>query len=525
MAKVCWAATLLAAALVLVALLYGRAYGEQAFSVAVSTGLRAAGLSQPLQPFIPRLPRRHIPRTVHQTWKSSDRDALPAWAQAHSRTWEAKNPGWKHTLWGDDDIDAHIATHHPELLSASRKMQPVQRSDLFRYMILYDEGGVYADLDVSCLIPCDAWARAYGRFGDAAKYGDPGLIVGFEQISSERTDWADWYAREFQFAQWTMAAQPGHPVLKEVLTLIHRFFAGDPELTHTARGNWTVADVLESTGPGIWTDAIVRYMRSAYNQTLRDGSAADGGKRRLETRGIALLSKNALRNPHSVSPARSEIRPPARVAPGDASWTYAPHGAARVPELPHDRRYGLGLEIDVLILPARAFGFGGGGVRIEGGFHPPQDQKRDVLVSHHFQGSWKAGKTHSTTGATMSWKEAQGRAPEQREGAWPEGKCRAFRQTSGCRGDGPRESERDGPCNRQVTNGVSGCVLSPLPSPSQSRAADLTHGTARTYPSLPAHRVCSYCECHRDGATVRVLFACDHPLFTCVAVCEDRDQL
>lgn len=50
----------------------------------------------------------------------------------------------------DDDIERRVKTLHPELLSAYEQMKPIQRADLFRYMVLYDEGGYYADCDVDC---------------------------------------------------------------------------------------------------------------------------------------------------------------------------------------------------------------------------------------------------------------------------------------------------------------------------------------------------------------------------------------
>ena len=58
----------------------------------------------------------------------------------------------------------------------------------FRYAILLDEGGVYADLDVTCLQPVDKWMQ---RTGD---YGNVELLVGFE-ITTNRHDWRLWFAR------------------------------------------------------------------------------------------------------------------------------------------------------------------------------------------------------------------------------------------------------------------------------------------------------------------------------------------
>ena len=39
-------------------------------------------------------------------------------------------------------------------------LTPVERADVFRYLVLWDQGGYYADLDVTCSQPIstyDAW--------------------------------------------------------------------------------------------------------------------------------------------------------------------------------------------------------------------------------------------------------------------------------------------------------------------------------------------------------------------------------
>ena len=54
--------------------------------------------------------------------------------------------------------------------------------------------------------------------------------------------------------QWTFAAVPGHPVLRTVCEHIKRhadkLFSEDEHY-----------DVLERTGPGPWTDAVIKYAR------------------------------------------------------------------------------------------------------------------------------------------------------------------------------------------------------------------------------------------------------------------------
>ena len=127
------------------------------------------------------------------------------------------NPGFQYKLWVDADISRHIAARHPELLPVFDMMKPIERADLFRYVIVFDEGGYYADVDVAVRRPIDEWLQATNN------YFNTDLIVGFESIT-QRDDWRQWFARQFQFCQWTFAARAGHPVLKRVIDLIVEFF-------------------------------------------------------------------------------------------------------------------------------------------------------------------------------------------------------------------------------------------------------------------------------------------------------------
>ena len=55
-----------------------------------------------------------------------------------------------------------------------------------------------------------------------------------------------------QVLQWVFAGAPGHPVLREIC---------DHIATHatTVFSNNTNRDTLERTGPGVWTDVILRH--------------------------------------------------------------------------------------------------------------------------------------------------------------------------------------------------------------------------------------------------------------------------
>lgn len=89
-----------------------------------------------------------IPRIIHQTWKTAD---IPERYRACQASWREHHPDWTYILWTDADIEAFVIEHYPRLRGLFQKYPDhIQRVDAVRYMILFEYGGVYADLDVFC---------------------------------------------------------------------------------------------------------------------------------------------------------------------------------------------------------------------------------------------------------------------------------------------------------------------------------------------------------------------------------------
>ncbi|KAJ1554942.1 membrane-bound alpha-1,6- mannosyltransferase Initiation-specific [Nowakowskiella sp. JEL0078] len=152
-----------------------------------------------------------------------------------------------HLVWNDLDIQEFVDNYFPQFSKVfSHLPLPVLRADVFRYMVLTVFGGIYSDIDTRCLRPIDKWT-------DNNK--DINLIVGIESDVGDRKDWKDWYARELQWCQWTIAAIPRHPVVMNALfTSMGRLYGSE--------GLGATSNVMEITGPGVWTDAVNFYLES-----------------------------------------------------------------------------------------------------------------------------------------------------------------------------------------------------------------------------------------------------------------------
>lgn len=120
-----------------------------------------------------------IPRIIHQTWK--DENIPDKWAQSPVE-WKRHHPDWTYMLWTDVNIREYIEKNHPHLLSLHDSFpHNIQRADMIRYLILYDMGGVYCDLDLYPLGPIDRYlelgAEVYMVYSANANCFTNGLMV------------------------------------------------------------------------------------------------------------------------------------------------------------------------------------------------------------------------------------------------------------------------------------------------------------------------------------------------------------
>jgi hypothetical protein len=88
------------------------------------------------------------------------------------------NPDYEHRLYDDHDCEHWVRQHQPHLLPAFVSLPlAVQRADFFRYLVVYTEGGIYADIDTVCQQPAHTWAA---RDLNNGKAKEPWLLVGLE---------------------------------------------------------------------------------------------------------------------------------------------------------------------------------------------------------------------------------------------------------------------------------------------------------------------------------------------------------
>ncbi|PMD46106.1 glycosyltransferase family 32 protein [Hyaloscypha variabilis F] len=215
-----------------------------------------------------------IPKTIHHVMI-----AIPNFKpNSHSISWQQS--GWKTEYWTEvaclelaQGLNASYAQVFEQFPAG------VLKADFCRYMIMFAEGGIYNDLDVHLMKPLPWEVMGPSKEGNK---GPPSLIIGLEGDGTTKG-----LPRSPQFVQWTIASAPSHPVLLDALT---RITDRTPEFLKKQQDDKNGdADVMNWTGPSVWTDAVLAHLECTEMQLekLRDLKHA------VRIKDVLLLPKRA----------------------------------------------------------------------------------------------------------------------------------------------------------------------------------------------------------------------------------------
>ena len=181
-----------------------------------------------------------IPKLITQTWKSAE---LPPAARPFAESWRRHNPGMTYRLFDDAACAALIQDAFPEHLEQYQNFPyPVMRADVFRYAVIYRDGGLYADIDMECTRPVqDLLAGAE-------------TILATEARLTERRQAELGYPRPYQIANCVFAARPGASFFREAVDRAMALCA--------ARASIDRADIEDLTGPRMLTRLFYEAQRS-----------------------------------------------------------------------------------------------------------------------------------------------------------------------------------------------------------------------------------------------------------------------
>lgn len=176
-----------------------------------------------------------------------------------------QNPEWKSKFMTDASSDRYVETTflatRPDIVEVYLNLTiPILKADLLRYLLLYAEGGLYSDLDVTCEgIPIDEWIPL--QYQKSAS-----LVVGWE------FDWGLDEDFTHEFASWTIMSKPG---VQHMMVVINDII----ESLHTARAESQVAtiheltppmvgDIVDLTGPRRMTRSIIKSLEMTLRRPI-----------------------------------------------------------------------------------------------------------------------------------------------------------------------------------------------------------------------------------------------------------------
>jgi mannosyltransferase OCH1-like enzyme len=165
-----------------------------------------------------------IPKIIWQTYKD-EFDDLPKYIRHSAQTWMDKNPSWEYRYVSDKDAAEFVREHYGEEYYEIFNSLPigVMRGDMWRYLVMYIHGGVYADLDTICNKPISRW-----------------LTEGYDMIISTE--------HSMNFCQWTFACSPKNKIIKSVIDLM---------MERLRSPNYEMREFVHyHTGPMMWTQGI-----------------------------------------------------------------------------------------------------------------------------------------------------------------------------------------------------------------------------------------------------------------------------
>ncbi|WP_420421674.1 glycosyltransferase family 32 protein [Simkania sp.] len=180
-----------------------------------------------------------IPKKLYFTYKTP---TPPAIYQDILNRWHVFCPDWELHYFSNQQIYTFFQSHFPEYAKEVLKIPlGAAIADVFRYAILYVQGGMYTDIDT---IPVRAIPETWLTYQTVLGYEfQPSK---FPQVLKDRSNPKD------LFCQWTLLAAPKVSLFKEML---------DESFTRMRKTNFTfpsVESVYQTTGPKAF-NSIVEY--------------------------------------------------------------------------------------------------------------------------------------------------------------------------------------------------------------------------------------------------------------------------
>ncbi|KAJ6169448.1 hypothetical protein N7497_002291 [Penicillium chrysogenum] len=202
-----------------------------------------------------------------KVWHKSDN--LSENQREWTGSWTNKNPSLRQELLTDRSTEAFVRAHYfktrPDIVEVYEALSiAILRADLFRYLVVLAEGGIWGDLDTTCEKEVSEWVPLEYRNEDID------MIVGLEFDFEWRGPGTEVAS---QFCNWVFVGRKNSRNLQVIVDTVIN------QLKDIARANavgiegitWEMLpDVVNVTGPKIMTIAIMQSLEQLLGRPVDD---------------------------------------------------------------------------------------------------------------------------------------------------------------------------------------------------------------------------------------------------------------
>jgi len=185
-----------------------------------------------------------IPKKIFQTHKSQEFIDSDQKLSKASNSW--KKIGYEYFFFNNKECEEFIKNNFDNNVYSAYMKCPkaVMKADLWRYCVIYINGGIYADADT----------ELYGDIDDISN--KKALFVGVAENEGN------------YLCQWVFAAPPKSPILLKIInTVTNKINSADKPINSE---NYTEHYIHGFTGPAIFTEAIENYLKENNMETVKN---------------------------------------------------------------------------------------------------------------------------------------------------------------------------------------------------------------------------------------------------------------
>tara|TARA_Y100000816_G_scaffold292620_1_gene289183 strand:+ start:3472 stop:4152 length:681 start_codon:yes stop_codon:yes gene_type:complete len=173
-----------------------------------------------------------IPKIIHQVYVKQKPDSVfpKEYERCQKTVWE-HHPDFQYKLYDENDMENVIKKHCPEYLEVWNNLpRMIMKIDMFRIMLMYVFGGIWADFDYFFFKPFDLL--------------DHKIVLTCNKENEQ--------GQPISVANALMASQPNQPFWKK---LLDNFFAQNRTIRY--QSEW---DVIRETGPQFLSKTWKEYL-------------------------------------------------------------------------------------------------------------------------------------------------------------------------------------------------------------------------------------------------------------------------